>query len=155
MSTSRYAPARVSAAEKAHRAVQLKIAGLNWEEIAKQVGYRNKGTAYNTVKRYLDQRQTVDVEELRRLENDRLDRLQAAVWPAAIRGDVPAGAQALKIIARRIDLNGLAAPERHEVVTLDATEAAIRELSQQLGIADPEAFEGLAGLAAGEDPAGA
>jgi hypothetical protein len=42
-----------------------------------------------------------DPEFLRALENDRLDRLHVAVWPAAAKGDVNAVDRALRISERR------------------------------------------------------
>jgi hypothetical protein len=45
--------------------------------------------------------------ELRVLELERLDRLQASMWDAALEGDIPAVDRVLKVIAARVRLLGL------------------------------------------------
>jgi hypothetical protein len=89
------------------RAVELRLAGLEYEDIAKQVGYTNKGTAWRTVTKALRERVDDAVEELRALEMARLDALQAALWDQAMAGDTRSADAILRIIDRRVRLLGL------------------------------------------------
>jgi hypothetical protein len=52
------------------------------------------------------------VDELRRLEIDRLDVLQAALWPQAMAGDTAAACVVLRIIEQRTRLLGLGREHR-------------------------------------------
>ena len=52
------------------------------------------------------------VDHLRNLEVARLDKLQLAVWPAAMAGDVTAVVAAARIIMARCRLLGLEGPTR-------------------------------------------
>ena len=52
------------------------------------------------------------VEEMRELENQRLDRAQAAIWPRVLRGEDKAVSLYLQISDRRAKLNGLNEPTR-------------------------------------------
>ncbi|MFZ0325574.1 MAG: hypothetical protein WAN48_15755 [Actinomycetes bacterium] len=89
------------------RSVTLAMAGLSYDEIAREVGYANRGTAWRTVTKALEQKVADSVDELRQVEGERLDALQAAVWGQALAGDVAACTAVLKIIDRRIQLFGL------------------------------------------------
>jgi hypothetical protein len=89
------------------RAVELAINGACYGAIAAEVGYSHRGTAYKAVHKALAERVTEGVDELRRLELDRLDVLQAALWPQAMAGDTAAACVVLRIIERRAKLLGL------------------------------------------------
>jgi hypothetical protein len=88
------------------RAVELAIAGASYGAIAAEVGYSHRGTAYKAVHKALAERVAEGVDELRRLEIDRLDVLQAALWPKAMSGDTAAAFVVLKIIEQRVKLLG-------------------------------------------------
>jgi hypothetical protein len=87
------------------RCVELALAGHSYDEIAEQVGYANRGTAWRTVTKALEQNVADSVDELRRVEGERLDTLQDAVWDKAIAGDLPARVTVLRIIERRIQIS--------------------------------------------------
>jgi hypothetical protein len=90
------------------RAVELALAGLSYDAIAEEVGYANRGTAWNVVAEAL-RRQTVEgVETYRDIELARLDAILAAHWPAAMSGsDLKAADLVTKIIAQRSKLLGI------------------------------------------------
>jgi len=72
---------------------------------------------------------------MRQTEGARLDRMQRAVWPAAISGDIKAGAQVLRIMERRARLFGLDAPTKVEVAqTPPPPEAIDDELRVIMGM---------------------
>lgn len=136
------------------KAVAMRLAGLDFQNIAEQLGYSNRAAVVTDVQKAISARiedGTRSIDELREMELLRLDRLQAAVWVQALAGDHKAIDQSLKIIDRRCKLLGLDAPERHEVVTLDWLDTQIRELQATIAArtadAAPTTVEGTAGPA--------
>ena len=98
---------RALAAARRTKAVQLKTAGLTYEEVARELGYTSKGTAFNVVAKALREQTAEAVADLRDLENARLDALQHALWDAAMTGDIKAVAAIVQIVQARVHLNGL------------------------------------------------
>jgi len=101
---------RPLAAWRKARAVELAIEGRTYDQIAAEVGYANRGTAYKVVQQALRTRTLAAVDELRCLEVDRLDALQASLWPDAMAGDVSAVQAIAKIVLQRCRLLGLLEP---------------------------------------------
>lgn len=93
--------------------------GLQYDDIAAQLGYASKAGAWKAVTTALKRREAEAVDELRQLEGMRLDALQAAVWPAAMAGDVQAVRAVVTISERRARLFGLDAPTRNELSGAD------------------------------------
>jgi len=89
------------------RAVELLAEGCSYEEIARGVGYTNRGSAHRAVSKALSEHQAENIDLLRAVEGDRLDALQSAVWDRAMAGDVRAVAAVLRVMACRIRLFGL------------------------------------------------
>jgi hypothetical protein len=136
-------------ANRRARLVQLKLAGVDYESIARQLGYSSPADARKDLTRAFDasaRRLDHDTQELRALELARLDRLQAATWTSALAGDVKAVETSLRIIDRRCRLLGLDAPTKHEVISLDAIEAEITRLETEL--ADDQRSGGVPASAA-------
>jgi hypothetical protein len=126
---------RAATAERRSRAVRLRIAGMDWEAIADQLGYASRGAACTDVTRAMERHvaaEKAEVEVLRQQELDRLNRLQAGLWTAATGGDAQSAEVVRKIIMDRCKVLGLAAPQRHELLTIDAIDAQIRDLQLQL-----------------------
>ncbi len=102
-------------------ALALRRAGASFREIASQLGCSST-SAFRAVSRVLD-RTMVELGEsaavLRAMELERLDALLAAVWPAAVAGDLPSVAMALRVAERRARLLGLDAPVRQELTGAD------------------------------------
>ncbi len=105
---------RPLAAWRKAKAVELAVEGHTYDAIAKQVGFSNRGTAYRVVRKALDEQIAENVDELRATEVARLDALQAAVWPAAMAGDLEAVRQVTALIQKRARLLGLHPTGRHE-----------------------------------------
>lgn len=131
---------RTKTAERRSQAVKLRIAGADWETIARTCGYASRGAACTDVTRAMENataEATRNADVLRHMELARLDRLQQAFWAEALKGDADAGRTVLGIIDRRVKLLGLAAPSRMEVITLGSIEAEIARLeSEQAGLGD-------------------
>jgi hypothetical protein len=126
---------QVPVVERRRAAVQLKIAGKTWQEIADQLGYDSKGGACKDVRRALQKavaELSIPLEEYRQLTLDRLEAMLDALWPKITEGDARAIETGLRIVDREADLLGLKAPTRMEVLTIDAIDAAISDLTNQL-----------------------
>ena len=106
------------------RAVQLLIEGRNYDEIARAVGYSHRGSAHHAVATALAAREVEAVDELRALEQVRLDQLQSSMWPLAMAGDLAAITVVLRIIDMRCRLLGLqikAEPDEPRVLVAGPT----------------------------------
>lgn len=112
--------------EREKKALELRRAGIDYDAIATEVGYASRSGAYQAVQRALARVVTPGVDELRTAEVDRLDRLQAAMWWLALKGDTRAVDRVLRISAERSKLLGLYAPVKTELtVSLDEQQAAL------------------------------
>jgi hypothetical protein len=127
---------RALTAARRKQAIALKLAGLTYEQIADRLEYSSRQAAQKDLVRALATALTDlgrTAEEFRELELQRLDRLQAAAWPLAMNGNLHAINTCRQIINDRRQLLGLDAPQRHEVLTVDALDAAIQQLEAELG----------------------
>jgi transposase-like protein len=98
---------RALSAARRVRAVELKTAGLTYEQIASELGYANRGTVYRIISEALKTQTLEAVGQLRSLEIERLDKLQLALWQKAMDGDVPSAIAVVRCIASRCRLLGL------------------------------------------------
>jgi hypothetical protein len=80
---------------------------LTWDQIAKEIGYASPSGASDAYYRASYRVVQEDVEQIRQLENDRLDFLFNAVWDSALEGDHKAVDSCLRIMTRRAKLLGL------------------------------------------------
>ena len=101
---------RALSAARRVRAVELKTAGLIYEQIAAELGYANRGTVHHIVSDALKTQTLEAVGQLRSLEIERLDKLQLALWQKAMDGDVPSAIAVVRCIAARCRLLGLDGP---------------------------------------------
>ncbi|MEZ0066692.1 hypothetical protein ABIA32_002704 [Streptacidiphilus sp. MAP12-20] len=130
-------------ADRRRQAVELRIAGRSWQQIADQLEYSSKGAACTDVRRALEkavEKLAIPLEAHRQLELDRLDAIQNALWDKVLDGDTKAIDTTLRLMDRRAKLLGLDAPQRHEL-TLEAIDAALADVEQQLAAARSEAAE--------------
>ncbi len=95
-------------ADRTYRAYKLHERGHSWAEVAAVEGYTNGRAAMYDVHRWLDEGRALISDRTRRdmlqVEVARLDALQAAVWPEAMRGKVPAAQFCLQTIATRVKM---------------------------------------------------
>lgn len=113
-------------------AVRLASKGMDYDGIAKAVGYANRGTAWRTVNKALQAHTVADVDQLRERELERLDRLQVLLWLQADQGDLKAVDKILKVIDQRCRLLGLdrqcrCERAKHEGRTVIAPEWMVQE----------------------------
>lgn len=107
--------------DREQEVVKLRRGGLTWDMIGQRVGLTASG-AYNAYERSLKRVVVEDVEAIRKLETERLDIAQSAIWGNVLLGDNASITSLLRIMERRAKLLGLDQPVRlqAEVVTYDA-----------------------------------
>ena len=103
------AESRAPSTDKDSRVLELRRAGLTWQRIAEEVGYADHSGAHRAYQRAIRDNSQQGSDELLRQELDRLDRLQVAAWPQAMKGDAASMSMILKIIEQRVKLLGLTA----------------------------------------------
>ena len=105
-------------AERKRNALELRLAGASYRDIADALQV-SQATALQDCKEALADIPAQQADEMRTVELSRLDRLQRAVWPRAIKGDLQAVDRAIKIIDRRAKLFGLDAPQQVQITAND------------------------------------
>ena len=100
-------PKRARLTERRRRALELRMKGLTFSEIARQVGCASRSGAYEAVRAALDLDAGVANDEFRKLHLARLEALLQAVWDTAARGKLGAIDRALKVLDREAKLSGL------------------------------------------------
>ena len=144
--TGKLATRSVEAAAKRKQALQLRMAGATFDEIAEAMSLTQRGVAYGLVKEALAETQR-EIREYVAEEVTRLDRLIRAIWPLAIgrpagisatgltpavAPDLKAVAQVEKLIGRKSRLLGLDAPIRHELSGPGGAPVEISDAKQRL-----------------------
>jgi hypothetical protein len=102
----------LEAAARVRKMIQMKLAGLSYDEIARQIGYGRAEAAHRAVKRYIHKLPSLEAHELRKIENERLDTLQTMLWQRLGSSDTPglwfaALDRILRVSEARRRLNGL------------------------------------------------
>ena len=87
------------------------MAGLSHEQVAERMGTTPEAVE-NLVDRTLGAVAQRGADDMRNLENLRLDRAQAAIWSQVLQGDTRAIDVFLRISQRRAKMNGLDEPTR-------------------------------------------
>ena len=118
------APSRIEAEERQAAALNLRKAGVSFEEIARQTGYASASGAYEAVKAAMAKTLREPANELRELELARLDGMLEAISEAVMAGDLNAIGMALRISERRSRILGLDYRERPLSIKLPKLESA-------------------------------
>ena len=138
------------------KVLELRRAGLTWQRIAEETGYANHTGAYAAYKRAMKRTLQQPADEIREQELDRIDRLQLALWPNAMKGDVKSVMAIKALMERRAKLLGLDMPIKitQEVTTWNGDESidrAVRELAALLTANDANSTgEGAMAIETGE-----
>lgn len=93
-------------AETAGRILELRRAGVSPRRIAQELRLP-EAEVQEAISEALS---SVSVEEIRALELDRLDRLQQAIWAAAVGGEIRAVDRAIRLTETRLRLAGTPDP---------------------------------------------
>ena len=99
-----------TAPSKAARALNLRTSGATYDQIAAEVGYTNRGSAYRAVKTELERRKLDDPTDVHDLDDRRLDQMTLALWRKAMNGDGWAVDRILRVMELRARPNPTAAP---------------------------------------------
>jgi hypothetical protein len=116
---------------RSNRALELRMAGATWQQVADTLAYRSVKTAQTAVRTALEreQRRVGDVrEEYRTMQLLRTERSMRAIWPQVISGDLFAVDRMIKIMERQAKLLGLDAPTQVSI-TDDTKQALLTTLS--------------------------
>jgi len=98
--------------DKELQIIELRRAGVTWEKIAREVGFKNASGAYKMYQRAAERMIRPSLDEYRDTVLDRFERMHMAVWPRAKEGDLRAIDTALRIAEKEIKLLGLDAPTK-------------------------------------------
>jgi hypothetical protein len=94
------------------RALELRISGATFEQIATLLGYADHAGARKAVLTALPKTREERGNELRQIERERLRALWLAMFPLAQRGDVKAAAVCCRLLQRKAQMEGLDRPRR-------------------------------------------
>lgn len=128
------------------------LAGASWHDIAEEFGYANAGSAQVSVSRYIQRTayrlDQAEREAMLRVELDRLDALQRAVWPSAMTGDAKGVEAALKVMDRRHRLLGFNKPDERVsnqtlIVPADRFVETLKEAIEERDAAKPTQVSSL------------
>jgi hypothetical protein len=131
---------RIAHALRAREALELRLAGFNYAQIGERMGF-SRQHAHQLVTEELGRvngERNAAAAHLRSVEAERLDRLQAAVWPRAVAGELRAVDRVLSIMARRARLLGLdAQPDTlSRVQAMELVQALLEAVRSE--VTDPE-----------------
>ena len=130
-------PVLVSKDMRQFQALKLRAQGLTYHEIAEKLAVHTNTAAKYVREALSDLREdaTEATQELRELEELRLDRMLASVSEAAFSGDLKAIETVLKLMERRAKLRGTDAPDRSMNVSLvGRTQAELEDEARRMGL---------------------
>ncbi len=120
-------------AEKRSLACRLRIAGLTYDQIAKELKLKSRSSARDLVVAAIKEHTREPAEEVRDREIERLDELLRGMWAKAKSGSVQHVDRVIKIMERRARYLGLDAPEKfeHNIPSARATAAQARAIMSE------------------------
>jgi len=130
MVESKYSPRRITAFAKQRKALELRMAGRTWQEIADSLEYKGHSGAIAAVDKALQRTLQEPAESYRALTLERLTKVLQVFWPQMLRADPVAARTVLQTLGdirklmgldapAQIEHGGTGVPIRHEVVNLD------------------------------------
>jgi hypothetical protein len=130
-------------AERRIMALNMRVAGNSYRDIARELGMGVKET-YNSLMNaltYLAKYEKIVAEDVRLLELNRCDALTAYLWPHCERGDPIAVQAQLKVMERRAMMLGLNAPQQIDInirplrrMSPEDLQELVGRLKQQAGV---------------------
>jgi hypothetical protein len=109
--------------EREAQVVRLRRQGMTWDMISEQVGYASASAAHWAYQRAAKRVVQEDIDAIRRIETERLDIAQSAIWSRVLNGELQAVQTFVRIQERRAKLLGLDQPfkQQVEITTYDAS----------------------------------
>lgn len=135
----------VDIATRTRDAIRLRISGMNYAQIADQLGV-DTALIHRDIQAALKSIYQEDGRELVRLETERLNAIMLAAWPACLSGDPKAAATVFGCIDRRLRLAALDKPQSIRLVLERETGALLERLQKEL---PSDVFERVLEVAAG------
>jgi hypothetical protein len=141
---------------KRMKAAELRRHGWTWADIAHEVGYSGKSSAFGAVRELLKEHQSLAYDEIALYRQESLDRLSDLLRVAmkgALSGDEKMMREARLIISQIGDLTGEKAPVQVQIGESDVDRLlrdALEEFRRRTGADDREAPAG-AGATGGDD----
>lgn len=129
------------------QAVELRKAGLNWQQISEQLNIPQK-TVWEKVHKYLNKIVAEPTDEMRQLHYERYNFMLSRLWPGVINGNTNAVNSAMNVMGKIEKLYGLEAPVRSESVNIN-----IDPSKMVIGGSEAEYVSGMVGMASQIDPA--
>ena len=117
-------PSTIEAKVRAAKALELRMEGMKFDDIANELGYNSKQAAFDAVSRELKAITREPAEEVLRIDLERLDRMWGIHYLNAQAGDAVALSSCMRIMERRARLLGLDAPAKNEVTGKDGAPLA-------------------------------
>ena len=117
-------PSTIDAKVRAAKALELRMEGMKFDDIANELGYNSKQAAFDAVSRELKAITREPAEEVLRIDLERLDRMWGIHYLNAQAGDATALSSCMRIMERRARLLGLDAPSKNEVTGKDGSPIA-------------------------------
>jgi hypothetical protein len=139
-------------AERRRKALELRKAGANYEQIATQLKYGNKGNAWRDVRDAIRDIYREPAQDVLRIELQRLDVMLLGLWSKAKAGDTQAIDRVLRIQERRSAYEGLDAPKLLKIELERELSGHLEKLKAGLS---PDVYEQVLGVLAGEHGAAA
>lgn len=114
---------KITLTQRQQQALELRIAGNNFDQIAATMGYRNRSGAYKAVEEALRRTLQEPADTYRQMELERLDKMLLSIWERAVTpGEEQWDAfdRVLKIQSQRTYyITGLKVPDRIAPTTPD------------------------------------
>ena len=101
--------------DRENEVVKLRRGGLTWDLIAERAGYKSASSALAAYHRAAKRAVQEDVEQIRKIESERLDIAQSAIWGSVLSGNISAVTALIRIQERRAKLLGLDQPIRQQI----------------------------------------
>lgn len=125
---------------------ELRRRGMNYDQIAKVTGLSRSRVRNLVLKevRFLNKKLQEETSAAKRMELERLDAVQEALWAKVEKGDSRAAEVVLKVMDQRAKLLGLNEPEKsvvtHDIRVAEMTPAELVEEARKLGMTVPAAL---------------
>ena len=117
---------------KVHQAMQMKISGADWPEIAAELGYGTAEAAAADVHQALEEEllsnERMSTEVLRMIQLKRLDTIYQGLEPGIVRGNARSSDVAVKVLDRMAKLTGTDAPLK----TQTKVEVTVQEINIEI-----------------------
>lgn len=130
---------------KEQRTYEMRLSGMTFKQIAKELKYADPSGAYQAYQRAREIVSLENLSEWRLLELERLNALQGAIWGKALEGNLSCINAVLKISDLRARIIGLYAPDKIQVgrddLQSEDLEEAVRQMTEMVDLGKKYAEE--------------